>query len=233
MIHQQFLRLVLFDIDGTLISTDGIAKRTFGEAFTELFGATVGVLSYDFAGKTDQQIYREVCSIAGVSEQDTDRLKDQLFDRFFELLESRLNAQNITVLPGVRELLTALEAEEASTSALLTGNMLRGARIKLAPPDLLLYFSFGAFGSDAFHRHELPEIAKKRAYDKLGVVFRAKEIVIIGDTPHDIDCGRHMNVRTIAVATGGYSHERLSVEKPDYIFENLSDTDQVLDAIFS
>lgn len=233
MIHQQYLRLVLFDIDGTLISTNGVAKQTFIEAAGESFGLTSRNWDYDFAGKTDQQIYYEVTELAGIAPDQREQRKDQVFDTFFTLLERRLTTDNVAILPGVRTLLDALEQEEAATSALLTGNMLRGARIKLTPPDLLRYFAFGAFGSDAYHRHELPEIAKSRAYDRLGVVFRAKEIVIIGDTPHDIDCGRHLNVRSIAVATGGYSHEQLATHGPDYLFENLADTERVLDAIFA
>jgi phosphoglycolate phosphatase len=233
MIHQQFLRLVLFDIDGTLISTNGIAKQAFIEATGEALGHVPRALEYDFAGKTDPQIYHEVSELAGIDAGKREQMKDQVFDTFFTLLAQRLTTDNVSILPGVRTLLDALEQEEAATNALLTGNMLRGARIKLTPPDLLRYFAFGAFGSDAYHRHELPEIAKSRAYDRLGVVFRAKEIVIIGDTPHDIDCGRHLNVRSIAVATGGYSHEQLSAHKPDYIFEDLTDTEHVLDAIFA
>jgi phosphoglycolate phosphatase len=233
MIHQQFLRLVLFDIDGTLISTNGIAKQAFIEATRATFGSMPHTLEYDFAGKTDQQIYHDVTKLAEMDAGLITRNKDLVFDTFFALLEQRLTVENVSILPGVRVLLEALEQEEAATSALLTGNMLRGARIKLTPPDLLRYFAFGAFGSDAYHRHELPEIAKSRAYDRLGVVFRAKEIVIIGDTPHDIECGRHLNVRSIAVATGGYRHEQLATHKPDYIFDDLTDTDQVLDAIFA
>jgi phosphoglycolate phosphatase len=233
MIHQQFLRLILFDIDGTLISTDGIAKRTFAEVMNAEFGPSTAASDYDFSGKTDQVIYSDIAALMSIDPALAEQKQDEVFDRFFTLLEQRLHQGNVTVLPGVHILLDALEQEEAATSALLTGNMLRGARIKLTPPDLLRYFSFGAFGSDALHRHELPAIAQTRAYDKLGVVFKAKEIVVIGDTPHDIDCGRHLNVKTIAVATGRYSHDQLAAEKPDFLFDNLSETDRILDAIFS
>ena len=114
----------------------------------------------------------------------------------------------------------------------MTGNMLQGARIKLTPPDLLKYFGFGAFGNDAEDRYNLPKIAIDRAYDRTGATFRAKDIVVIGDTPHDIECGRHLNVRTIAVETGIFSAEELAKHQPDHLFRDLGDLDAVLDAMF-
>ncbi len=233
MTRQQFLRLVLFDIDGTLITTNGIARACFTEAMEERFQRVVNGGSYDFAGKTDLQIYHDLCRASDITDEEAERGRDRFFDRFFALLERRLTEDNVTVLPGVRPLLDALEAEEPATTALLTGNMLHGARIKLTPPGLLRHFTFGAFGSDAHHRHELPAIAQARAYDKVGVMFKAKEIVIIGDTPHDIDCGRHLNVKSIAVATGGYSNEQLATHGPDFVFSTLEDTNAILDAIFT
>jgi len=233
MKYQQYLRLVLFDIDGTLITTDGIAKRTFAEVLENALGHGRVALDYDFAGKTDLRIYREIMQASNISQEGLEQRREEFFDVFFHLLEQRLNHDNVTVLPGVRLLLDALEREEAATLALLTGNMIRGAKIKLTPPALLRYFSFGAFGNDAEQRHELAEIAKARAYDKTGVVFKAKDIIIIGDTPHDIDCGKHLNVRSIAVATGGFTHDDLASHRPDYLFDDLADTDRVLDAIFA
>lgn len=228
----QFLRLILFDIDGTLISTNGIARAAFSEAIDEALGRPSIASTYDFAGKTDQQIYTDILRGSQAGDEDIARLKDATFDTFFRLLEQRLTVDNVTVLPGVRELLGALEQEQVATLALLTGNMLQGARIKLTPPQLLPYFAFGAFGNDAFHRHELPQIAVARAYDRTGATFKAKDIVIIGDTPHDIDCGRHLNVRSIAVATGGYTHDQLAAHKPDFLFEDLTDIDRLFSAIF-
>jgi phosphoglycolate phosphatase len=232
MITKQYLRLILFDIDGTLISTEGIPKEAFSEAIEETLNVQSIALSHDFAGKTDQQIWAEIVRASSLPEEYIELHADRVFDCFFRKLEERLHADNVTVLPGVRALLDALRAEEAATTALLTGNMLRGARIKLTPPGLLEYFSFGAFGNDSPLRPDLPEIAVARAYDRTGVVYRAKDIVIIGDTPHDIDCGRHLNVRSIGVATGTYSHESLAEQKPDFLFDDLSDTDRLLNAIF-
>ena len=228
----QYLRLLLFDIDGTLISTDGIARLAFAEAIDEALGRESIANTYDFAGKTDQQIYTDILRGSKAGDEDIERLKDAVFAAFFRRLEERLTADNVTVLPGVRELLAALEVEQAATLALLTGNMLQGARLKLTPPRLLPYFTFGAFGNDAFHRHELPQIAVERAYDRTGATFKAKDIVIIGDTPHDIDCGRHLNVRSIGVATGRYTYDQLAAHKPDFLFEDLTDIDRLFTAIF-
>ncbi len=232
MITKQYLRLILFDIDGTLITTNGIAKTALSDAIEETIGTPTVARSHDFAGKTDPQIFAEIIRASNLPEELITTHHDAVFSSFFSKLERMLNADNITVLPGVRELLEALRHEEAATTALLTGNMLQGARIKLTPPGLLEYFSFGAFGNDAYYRHDLPEIAVARAYDRTGATFKAKDIVIIGDTPHDIDCGRHLNVRSIGVATGGHSNEVLAEAKPDYLFDDLTDTDRLLDAIF-
>ncbi|MBR9976272.1 MAG: HAD hydrolase-like protein [Bacteroidetes bacterium] len=232
MIAKQYLRLILFDIDGTLISTDGAAKRCLVQAMEETLGSTTVGLEHDFSGKTDPQIFSEIVHASGLPVEIIARHQDAVFTLFFDKLEKELNAENVTVLPGVRTLLEALAQEEAATIALLTGNTLRGARIKLTPPDLLRHFAFGAFGNDAYHRHDLPEIAVARAYERTGATFRAKDIVIIGDTPHDIDCGRHLNVRSIGVATGGHSHELLAQHSPDYLFDDLTDTSRLLDVIF-
>ncbi|MCB2205583.1 HAD hydrolase-like protein [bacterium] len=229
---QQYLRLILFDIDGTLISTNGIARTTFAEALDEALQRTSAAKEYDLAGKTDQQIYTDIMRASGADDTQISELREKTFDTFFRLLEQRLNRDNVTVLPGVRELLAALAVEQVATVALLTGNMLQGARIKLTPPELLQHFTFGAFGNDAFHRHELPAIAAARAYDRTGATFKAKDIVIIGDTPHDIDCGRHLNVRSIGVASGGYSYDELAKHKPDHCFEDLTDIDRLFSAIF-
>jgi phosphoglycolate phosphatase len=227
------LRLVLFDIDGTLLTTNGEARRTFGEAVAQVFERDDVPGDHDFAGKTDQQIYYEVTARMEIPRDAADAKKERMYAVFLDLLSERLNVENVHTMPGVPTLLEALCETQVATLALLTGNLLRGAQIKLTPPQLNHYFGFGAFGNDALYRYQLPAIALERAYKRTGYTYRAKEIVIIGDTPNDIECGRHLNVRTIAVATGGATPDTLAAHRPDFLFENLTDTEAVLQAIYS
>ena len=225
------LRLILFDIDGTLLNTNGIARNAFAEALDTVFGLRTIAREHDFAGKTDQQIYREILTATGIDADLIQRKQDDAMNLFFDLLERRITNENVTVLPGIRELLEALAEETVTTVGLLTGNMIRGARIKLQPVKLDHHFTFGAFGGDALYRQDLPSIAIERAYHRTGYIFREKEVVIVGDTPHDVTCGRHLNVRTIAVATGNSSSEELSQHRPDFLFDNLAETNMVMEAI--
>jgi phosphoglycolate phosphatase len=226
------LRLVLFDIDGTLLTTNGVARKAFGEALDDVFQRPTVASQVDFAGKTDQQIYYDIATGSGIDAETIEMKKDDALAAFLALLEKRIDADNCLALAGVHDLLNALEEEDVATVALLTGNMLRGAFIKLTPPGLNRYFTFGAFGNDARYRYQLPAIALERAYNRTGVAFKGKEVVIIGDTPNDIECGRHLNVRSIAVASGTFAAEELEEHRPDFLFSDLINTDGVLEAIF-
>jgi phosphoglycolate phosphatase len=226
------LRLILFDIDGTLLTTGGVARKAYGDAMEHIFQRPTVAAQVDFAGKTDQQIYYDIAESSGIDAELAERKKDDAIAAFLSLLEERINADNCLALPGVHELLQALKEEDVATLALMTGNMIRGAFIKLTPPGLNEHFTFGAFGNDARYRYQLPAIALERAYNRIGVAFKGKEIIVIGDTPNDIECGRHLNVRTIAVATGTVPAERLEEHKPDFLFSDLTNTAGVLEAIF-
>lgn len=230
---QERKRLVLFDIDGTLLTTNGLAKETFTQALHEVYRVPIRAHDYSFAGKTDLQIVHDIMRASGITEAEVNMGIDKLFGIILARLESILTAETVSVYDGVFEILEAITAENSCTLGLLTGNLERGAFLKLAPHGLNKYFRFGAFGSDARLRAALPAIAIERAYHQSGKKFSGKEIVIIGDTEHDITCGAHLHVRTIAVATGGTPYEELQRHHPDYLFEDLRDTQRTLDAILA
>ena len=225
------MKLVLFDIDGTLIRDDGAAREAYAKALREVYAFRGTLKKYDFSGRTDPQITHEVLGHEGYEPTEIDGKMDRLWSSYLAELERLVTATRIRVLPGVVRLLETLVREDHVTLGLLTGNIERGARIKLAPHDLNRFFPFGAFGSDATEREKLPPFAVERARQMHGHHFTGRDVVVIGDSIYDIRCGVPHQATTIAVATGHTSAEKLLGEKPDYFFENLEQTDDVLGAI--
>ncbi|HEX6940392.1 MAG TPA: HAD hydrolase-like protein [Longimicrobiales bacterium] len=227
-------RLILFDIDGTLLSTNGAAKRAFHRALLEVYGATGPIATHPFDGKTDPQIARELLRAAGLTDSQIDRGLDDLWRCYLRGLAGELArpGHRTTLFPGVRELLDALDrrAEDAAVG-LLTGNVERGASLKLASAGLDGRFAFGAFGSDDERRDALPAIAVRRAREHTQREFRGKEVVVIGDTPFDITCGRALGVCAIGVATGRHDRAALEAAGADAVLSDLADTDAVLDLL--
>jgi phosphoglycolate phosphatase-like HAD superfamily hydrolase len=155
--------------------------------------------------------------------QEADTLLAACLQRYVELLPEELAAGKIDVLPGVRELLEALAADERVLTGLLTGNIEPGARLKLGAVGLWPYFAVGAFGSDSAHRADLPSIAVARAEALDGRRYAGKQVVVVGDTPADIACGVGMGVRSVAVATGRYSRDELAAHGPDAVLDDFAD----------
>src|SRR5207245_2785913 len=166
-------KLVLFDIDGTLISDGGVSREAFAAALREVFDYRGDPRRYDFSGRTDPQIAHMVLRDAGWSERQIDEQMQRLWDKYIAALEQHQRSR-VRELPGVRSLLDALRDNGWVTLALLTGNIERGARLKLSGPALNEYFAFGAFGSDSPHREELPPIAIHRAAEFSGHRFRGR-----------------------------------------------------------
>jgi len=226
-------RLVLFDIDGTLLWTDGAGRRAIHRALIEVFGET-GAQNHRFDGKTDPQIVRELMRDVGHDDAHIDARLQQLFNRYVQCLREELRdpAHPSKPLPGVTELLDVLAERDDVTLGLLTGNLVEGARAKLEAvgidPDL---FVVGAYGSDHELRPELPAIAQRRARELLGVDVSGPEIVVIGDTPADVQCGRDIGVRAIGVATGRYTTDDLAAHGAAAVFADLTDTEAVVRAI--
>lgn len=227
-------RLVLFDIDGTILLTAGAGRRAITAALGEVVGNFDAFAQVRFDGKTDPQIVGELLAAAGhAAPHDVDRVQ-ALCRRYVALLEHELvsPASATTVMPGVCELLDRLEEHPEVLLGLLTGNVAEGAALKLRAAGLdPARFVVGAYGSDSAHRSELPAIAARRAEPHFGRIPDGQEVVIIGDTPADVACGRPVGARAIAVATGGYSTADLAACGPHAVFADLSGTASVLAAI--
>ena len=206
-------KLILFDIDGTLLWTHGAAKRAFECAMLEVYGTTGPIATHSFAGKTDPQIARELLQADGLEEGVIDGGLAGLWQAYLRELrkELALPDHETTVLPGVRRLLELLRANGDVLLGLLTGNIQGGAKLKLESASLNGAFRVGAYGSDRERRDELPALAVERAFDLTGVRFRAREIVIIGDTPADMTCGTGLDVHAFGVATGYFDEAELRV----------------------
>jgi phosphoglycolate phosphatase len=223
-------RLLLFDIDGTLLSTNGAARRAFHRALLEVYATAGPIDNHPFNGKTDPQIARELLSAAGLPQPRIDEGLQQLWGSYLTAFEQEMRATDYQtrVYPGVRPLLDALSKHPDVILGLLTGNVARGAELKLKSAGLHEYFHFGAFGSDSEHRTSLPQVAVDRALEFCGRSFRGNEVVVIGDTPHDIRCGESLGVFTVGVATGGHACDELAAVGADAVFETFEDTAAVL-----
>lgn len=227
------MKLVLFDIDGTLLLSDGAGRRAIMRALDEVYGAT-GPRDYHFDGKTDPQIVRELMRLAGLDDKRIDAGMKALFARYVECLHQELRSPNHRpcALPGVPALLDALEDEIDVTIGLLTGNLRQGAEAKLEAVGLDTdRFRVGAYGSDHEKRPELPAVALARAKAELGLEFAGAHVVVIGDTPADMTCGKGVGARAIGVATGRFSVADLTDHGPMAVFEDLTDTQSVVRAI--
>ena len=230
------MKLILFDIDGTLLWSDGAGRSAIRSALMAEMGATGPIDGYRFDGKTDPQIVHELMRAAGHPHAESQPHIQAVCDKYVEILAGELagGQRAPRVLPGVRKLLDAIETRPDAVLGLLTGNIAAGARLKLASVGIDFdRFRVGAFGSDAAERSELPGVAVARAIGLIGEPPEGEQIVIIGDTPADVTCGESVGARAIAVATGFYTADELRAAGPFAVFEDLSDTDRVLSKIFA
>ncbi len=226
-------RLALFDIDCTLIDAHGAGGRAIFAAIEETFGVTGALDGYSFHGRTDPAIVRDLATRWGVAPAEAEARVGDCLRRYVELLRDEVAEGHMEVLPGVRELVTALAADRRVVLGLLTGNVAEGAAVKLAPTGVAQLFKVGAYGSDSARRPDLPAVAVRRAEELTGRRFAGKEIAVIGDTPADIDCGAALGVKAIAVATGTHDVEELRRHGPDYVFADLSDWRAAYEAILA
>jgi phosphoglycolate phosphatase-like HAD superfamily hydrolase len=272
-------RLVLFDIDCTLIDAHGAGGRAILRSLKDVYGVEGELGDYSFHGRTDPgiisdlaelwgagergealergtleaegpdfthstdsilgryagetqpQVVRDLAERLGMPDDEADGRVEECIARYVELLRGEIAAGEVETLPGIRELVTALAADRRALVGLLTGNVVEGARLKLEPTGLLSLFKVGAYGSDSALRAELPAVAVARAEALSGRRYIGKDVVIIGDTPADVECGAALGVTAVAVATGRHSVDELAACAPDHVFSDFSDWRAAYDAI--
>jgi phosphoglycolate phosphatase len=228
------VKLVLFDVDGTLLTASGAGRRALDQAMRDVYGTAGPIESYDFRGGTDPQIIRDLLERAGLDEAAIAAGEATVYRRYEALLETEIgDGRGVTVYPGVRELVETLAARADVVVGLLTGNIEAGARIKLRPTGLWPHFRLGAYGSDHADRTRLPRVAAERAERLVGRAFRGEDTVIIGDTPRDIGCARAFGAKAIAVATGWHTLEDLAAHQPDHAFRDFADHAPALAAMLA
>ena len=225
------MKAILFDIDGTLVRCHGAGKAALMQAAIDVFGTFGSMEKVDFQGKTDPIILHESLTMRGFDEKTIAENTEKLKEKYFSYLNKNMYEYEVTLLPGIQEILYAVYNASNVLPGLLTGNFREGARIKLHRFGLNSFFRFGAFGEDAPERNGLPLVARERIKEELGAEIDYNDMVIIGDTVHDIACARHVGAVSVAVGTGWTDREILLSRNPDYYFDDMSDTGKILDAI--
>ena len=227
------MRLVLFDIDGTLLR-EGIApKIAFARALRETYDTTGPIGEFKFAGMTDPECVTEIMRLAGIRDEVIFGRRSECLRRYVDHLRVEMqNHDGARLFPGVRELLERLNKLDDVLVGLLTGNILRGAELKLRRWNLEPYFRFGAYGDDHENRSVLAQIALEKARSLVGRPFTGADTTVVGDTPRDVICARAIGARAVVVATGQVARVELSGSKPDALLDSFENHEAALRAIF-
>jgi len=229
-------KLILFDLDGTLLWSDGAGRAAIRRALVDEMGSAGPIDSFPLAGKTDTAIARELLRAANHPDAESDAHVKRVCDRYVELLAGELQSaqRNIRVYVGVHELLAILGARKDAVVGLLTGNVEQGAILKLKAAAIDPgQFRVAAYGSDAYDRSALPPIAVARAASVIGRIPRGPDVVIVGDTPADMTCGNGIGARAIGVATGPFDVADLEAAGGYAVFADFSEPERVVAAIFA
>jgi phosphoglycolate phosphatase len=226
--HGLTKKLFLFDIDGTLLASGGAGWRALEAACIDLFG-TPDLDGIEIAGRTDSSIARQL--YARRNEIATPENCTRFYDCYLKYLTHFLPLSDGALLPGIIEMLEILKDRPDCVLALLTGNLVRGAELKLTHYGLWHYFEFGAYADDHHDRNELGVFARTRAKEKHGIEFAPQDTIVLGDTPHDITCARAIGAKAVAIATGRHTRAELEACKPDLLFDDLSDVRGALKAM--
>lgn len=217
-----------------MISSDGAGRRAISRVLKDMYGVADEHTRVNMSGKTDPQILQEILNAAKIPAQDIPDAIEKVLDVYLTLLEAEiLAAKYYIVHEGVYELIEAIGNHSEMYLGLLTGNVERGARMKLDQFGLNKHFAIGAYGSDSANRLELPKIAQQRAQLHFKLKFEPQDLVIIGDSVNDIRCAQGFGAKCIAVNTGKTPWDELDALMPEYLFKSLSDTEAVMNAILA
>jgi phosphoglycolate phosphatase-like HAD superfamily hydrolase len=223
------VKLLLFDLDGTLVTTGGAGVRALNRAIFQVSGISNAMDGIRPHGKTDPAIVREVFTLRGNSGFSPEII-GQILEAYVEFLSEEVRqSPSYRILPGVARFLEDSHGRHDLALGLATGNIERGARIKLARGDLNRFFAFGGFGSDSESRTELVCRAAEQGARHIGRTVSRDDVFVIGDTPRDIDAGRESGFRTVGVATSDYTLEDLQSAGADFVLSDFErDRDQFL-----
>lgn len=222
-------RILLFDIDGTLLDPQGEGLTYMKNALVEVFGTAGPIEKYDMAGMTDWQIITDLMRSAGIEEDTIESRRLDAFSVYARNLEEAVPSLTIRLLPGVSELIEQISDDQSFIMGLVTGNVreLVPHKLKSAGLDPAI-FRFGAYGSDHPDRNFLPDLALERLEEMQGSPIQKELVLVIGDTPHDVTCARHAGLKVMCVTTGHFDREELEVCSPDYLLDDLGDTQAVM-----
>ena len=217
---------ILFDIDGTLLSSSGAGGRAMYAAVKQLFGEELKLGSVPFHGRTDRAIITDILKFIGEDSSEQSFLNVK--KTYLEILPSELAKVESQIFKGVKELLDELASRKHVRVGLLTGNTEQGAGIKLGHFGIEEYFEYGAFGDHHLSRNDVAANALEQITSRSDFDVKPENVWIVGDTPADIECGRHINAKVLAVSTGGYTHAELQSHNADILVECLSDSSEFL-----
>ncbi len=225
------MKILLFDIDGTLMLSGGAGLRAMNEAFLRVYGKKDVLLNLKLAGRTDTSIIEDALAESGIPFEN-EKL-EYYKSVYYGLLEKEIlqPSSEKKLMPGIKELIPLLTECKGVYLGLLTGNWEKSGRIKIGHFHLNEYFTFGAFANDSGIRNDLLPFAIKRFIEQYNVIPKPDEVYVIGDTPADINCAKPHGAKAVAVGASFYTVDQLREYNPDYLFTDLSDTEQVLNIL--
>ena len=225
------MKIILYDIDGTLLSMSGIGFEALRRAWLEVHGVDIEKSGIIPDGRTDSGMFTEIADFFSIKERDFTTVTEKYVSILSESL--RADEGKAKLLPGADRILKVLAGAEGIVQGLLTGNIYEGARVKLEHFGLFDYFMFGAFGDTHDDRNSLAMFALMRLRHLYGKGVSGKDLIIVGDTPWDVRCGKSIGAVTVGVTTGKYGRDDLEPEEPDVILDDLADCAGFVDFVSS